>query len=283
MANLLPRVLGAALVSCLAASPLRAQVWIPPQEPCEPDTRGPTRDAERRLGDAAEADDPDERARRLEEAADKLGDAFDRGGSPGAWYYLGRYYVLTEDPVGADSAMQQATELIPECAEDIQGHLAEVATVALGAGSTAWVGGDRAAAVEHMRVAAKLNPENPVASLYMGRVFAELGEPDSAAKYVRIGVDLAGDDRQHARNRSTALRDLARLLEATAMETTGGRAVQARVLRDSVDRRIGRDATIFELFISQLWWLNLLAVKLLVYKIDSFGGREWLAALGKTR
>ncbi len=113
MAYLLPRVLGAALVSCLAASPLCAQVWIPPQEPCEPDTRGPTRDAERRLGDAAEADDPDERARRLEEAADKLGDAFDRGGSPGAWYYLGRYYVLTEDPVGADSAMQQATELIP--------------------------------------------------------------------------------------------------------------------------------------------------------------------------
>ncbi len=283
MANLLPRVLGAALVSCLAASPLRAQVWIPPQEPCEPDTRGPTKDAERRLGDAAEADDPDERATRLEEAADKLGDAFDRGGSPGAWYYLGRYYVLTEDPVGADSAMQQATELIPECAEDIQGHLAEVATVALGAGSAAWVGGDRAGAVEHMRVAAKLNPENPVASLYMGRVFAELGEPDSAAKYVRIGVDLAGDDRQHARNRSTALRDLARLLEATAMETTGGRAVQTRVLRDSVDRRIGRDATLLGQLIAQWSGVNLRPEQLAAYQNDSAGRTEALAALRQTR
>ena len=83
--------------------------------------------------------------------------------------------------------------------------------------------GDRAAAVEHLRIAARLHPENPVVSLYMGRVFAERREADSAAKYVRIGVDLAGDDRQYARNRSTALRDLARFLEATAMETAGGR------------------------------------------------------------
>ena len=72
MANFLPRLLGAAFVSCLAASPMRAQgVWLSPQEPCDPDTRGPTRAAEQRLGDAAEADDPDDRAKKLEEAADK--------------------------------------------------------------------------------------------------------------------------------------------------------------------------------------------------------------------
>ncbi len=66
MANFLPRLLAAAFVSCLAASPLCAQgVWVPPQEPCEPDTRGPTRDAERRLGDAVEADDPYELSNKL--------------------------------------------------------------------------------------------------------------------------------------------------------------------------------------------------------------------------
>lgn len=284
MANFLPRLLGATFISCLAASPLRAQgVWVPPQEPCEPDTRGQTRVAERRLGEAAEAEDPYDRTVLLEEAADRLRDAFARGGSPGAWYYLGRYYVLTEDPAGADSALHQAAELIPECAEDIQGHLAEAGAVALGAGSAAWVTGDRAAAVVHLRIAARLRPENPVAPLYMGRVFAEWREADSAAKYVRIGVDLAGDDPQHARNRSAALRDLARVLEATAMETAGDRAVQSRVLRDSLDRRIGRDATILAQLIAQWSGVNLRPEQLAAYQNDSAGRTEALAALRQTR
>ena len=283
MSNFLPRLLAAAFVSCLAASPLRAQgVWVPPQEPCEPDTRGPTRDAERRLGDAFEADDPDERAKKLGEAADKLRDAFARGGSPGAWYYLGRYYVVVEDPAGADSALHQAAELLPECADDIQGYLAEAGAVALGAGSEAWVTGDRAAAVEHLRIAASLHPENPVVSLYMGRVFAERREADSAAKYVRIGVDLAGDDLQHASNRSAALRDLARVLEAATMETAGGRAVQSRVLRDSVDRRIGRDSTILAQLVAQWSGVNLRPDQLTAYQNDSAGRTEALAALRQT-
>ncbi len=284
MANFLPRLLAAAFVSCLAASPLRAQnVWVPPQEPCEPDTKGPTRAAERRLSDAAEADDPYDRTLLLEEAADKLHDAFAQGGSPGAWYYLGRYYVLAEDPAGVDSALHQAAELIPECAEDIQGYMAEAGTVALGAGSAAWVTGDRAAAVVHLRIAASLHPENPVAPLYMGRVFAERREADSAAKYVRIGVDLAGDDPQHARNRSTALRDLARVLEETAMETAGDRAVQSRVLRDSLDRRIGRDATILAQLIARWSGVNLRPEQLTAYQNDSAGRTEALAALRQTR
>ena len=284
MANFLPRLLGAAFVSCLAVSPLCAQgVWVSPQEPCEPDTRGRTRDAERRLRDAVEADDPDDRAAKLEEAGSNLREAFDRGGSPGAWYYLGRYYVLTEDPVGADSALHQAAELIPECAEDIQGHRAEAGAVALGAGSAAWVTGDRAAAVEHLRIAAGLDPENPVAPLYMGRVFAERREADSAAKYVRIGVDLAGDDPQHARNRGAALRDLARVLEATAMETAGGRAVQSRVMRDSLDRRIVRDSTILARLVAQWSGVNLRPEQLGAYQNDSAGRTEALAESRQTR
>ena len=284
MVNFLPRLLGAAFVSCLAASPLHAQgIWVLPQEPCEPDTRGPTRAAERRLGDAAEADDPDERAKRLEQAADKLRDAFRRGGSPGAWYYLGRYYILTEDPVGADSALHQAADLIPECAEDIQTYLAEAGAVARGAGSEAWMTGDRIAAVEHLRVAARLDPENPVAPLYMGRVFAERHEADSAAKYVRIGVELAGDDPRHARNRKAALRDLAQLLEATAMETAGDRVVQSRVLRDSIDRRSRRDSTILAQLIAQWSGVNLRPEQLAAYQNDSAGRTEALAALRRTR
>ena len=138
MANFLLRVLAAAFVSCLATSSLRAQgVWVPPREPCEPDTRGKTKDAEKRLREAVEAEDPDDRVTKLEEAADKLREAFAEGGSPGAWYYLGRYYVVVEDPVGADSALHQAAELIPECADDIQGHLVEAGAVALGAGAAA--------------------------------------------------------------------------------------------------------------------------------------------------
>ena len=284
MVNFLPRLLGAAFVSCLAASPLHAQgIWVLPSEPCEPDTRGPTRAAERRLGDAAEADDPDERAKRLEQAADKLRDAFRRGGSPGAWYYLGRYYILTEDPVGADSALHQAADLIPECAEDIQTYLAEAGAVARGAGSEAWMTGDRIAAVEHLRVAARLDPEHPVAPLYMGRVFAEQSEADSAAKYVRIGVDLAGDDPRHARNRKAALRDLAQLLEATAMETVGDRVVQSRVLRDSIDRRSRRDSTMLAQLVAQWSGVNLRPEQLGAYQNDSAGRTEVLAASRQTR
>ncbi len=284
MANFLPRVLAAAFVSCLAASPLHAQgVWVAPKEPCKPDTRGRTKDAEKRLREAIEAEDPADSIAKMEEAATKLREAFADGGSPGAWYYLGRYYVVTEDPVGADSALHQAAELIPECAEDIQGHLVVAGALALGAGSAAWVSGDRAAAVDHMRVAASLHPENPVIFLYMARVFAERSEADSAAKYVRIGVDLAGDDPEHARNRTAALRDLARVSDTLAMETTGGQAVQARVLRDSVDRRIGRDSTILAQLVAQWSGVNLRPEQLAAYQNDSAGRTEALAVSRQTR
>ncbi len=59
---------------------------------------------------ASEESDRVKRDRMLSDARRNLTDALRRGqeNNPAVWYYLGRYYVMTNDLVGADSAFDRA-------------------------------------------------------------------------------------------------------------------------------------------------------------------------------
>ncbi|HEX9282990.1 MAG TPA: hypothetical protein VF882_04315, partial [Gemmatimonadales bacterium] len=64
----------------------------------------------------------DQRAKDLKDANRVLMQALTSGGqekNPAAWYYLGRYYLIADDLVGADSAFTKALALAPKCKDDI--------------------------------------------------------------------------------------------------------------------------------------------------------------------
>src|SRR3970040_2216228 len=74
------------------------------------------------LKSATETRFDDQKQKDLRDAYRVLTQALTTGNqdkNPAAWYYLARYYVMTQDLAGADSAFRQAETLRPDCAEDI--------------------------------------------------------------------------------------------------------------------------------------------------------------------
>jgi tetratricopeptide (TPR) repeat protein len=73
-------------------------------------------------------------------------------------------------------------------------------------------------------------------------MYADNGQFDSAAKYVDIGVERAGDDPAHDQRKRQALGDLIRAHEAAAFESPAVETLlQARLRRDSLDRALAVD------------------------------------------
>src|SRR3989442_10433982 len=74
------------------------------------------------LKNASETKFQDKRVGYLKDANRVLTEAVTTKGqdkNPAAWYYFGRYYALTNDMVGADTAFSKALALAPQCKEDI--------------------------------------------------------------------------------------------------------------------------------------------------------------------
>src|ERR1041385_5204599 len=74
------------------------------------------------LKSATSARFDDQKRKDLADAQRTLMQALTTGGqdkNPAAWYYLGRYYVLTNDAQGMDSAFSRTLALKPDCKDDI--------------------------------------------------------------------------------------------------------------------------------------------------------------------
>jgi len=93
------------------------------------------------LKSAANTRFDDQRQKDLRDAQRVLNQALTTGGqekNPAAWYYLGRYYLMTEDPAGADSAFARAESLKAECKEDIATWRRVMWVPMVNAGVAAW-------------------------------------------------------------------------------------------------------------------------------------------------
>src|SRR5437899_10835294 len=83
----------------------------------------------------------DQRGKELQDAQRLLTQALTTGGqekNPAAWYYLARYYVMTDDGQGIDSAFTKAEQLKPDCKGDIDIWRRYVWVPAFNAGIAAW-------------------------------------------------------------------------------------------------------------------------------------------------
>src|SRR5258705_95729 len=236
-----------ALAPLGGAGSLAAQGWTPPQPPCDLKA-GHFRVNSAIVNLKTAAENPSNRDRMLRQTLDVLsrtitGDGQDK--NPGAWYYLGRYYVEMGDAGGADSAFDRAEALAPQCRQDIDGYRERLWTDVVNAGLRNWQENRRDSAVRLLRQAVALRPTQPRAFLALGQLYASQDQLDSAAAYLTKGAELAGNDPAFAENKKDALGNVARLaLRRVQSDPAGQRWQHTRYSRDSIQRLVGVDSSV---------------------------------------
>ena len=155
----------------------------------------------------------DQRERHLRDARRVLHDAIERGqgDNPATWYFLGRYYLLIDDLVGADSAFEKAERLKPDCGADIRDHRRRTWQPILNRGVRSLQANDNRIALEAFREAHIIYRQEPPGFQYMALIFARSGQEDSAIVYYKRAVELAEGSDQYRDMHRTAALNLARL------------------------------------------------------------------------
>jgi tetratricopeptide (TPR) repeat protein len=130
-----------------------------------------------------------------------------------AWYYLGRYYVMTDDLPGADSAFAKAQALEPKCGDDIDRYRRQAWVPVFNAGVQAWQAGNTDSAIASFRRANQIYRAEPMGFIYIANLFVAAQQTDSAAKYFKLAASHATDPK-YARDRRDALFNVARVYHA---------------------------------------------------------------------
>jgi tetratricopeptide (TPR) repeat protein len=136
----------------------------------------------------------DQRARDLRDAHRVINEAITEKGQDqngAAWYFLARYYQEMQDHPGADSAFTKATALLPQCAEDIRENRRRLWVPVLNRSVDQIKAGETDGALEGLRRANAIYREEPPAFYYMGQIYANRQERDSAIVYFTQALELA--------------------------------------------------------------------------------------------
>jgi tetratricopeptide (TPR) repeat protein len=245
------------IAALIGPGPLLGQEeWRGPQDPCK--VRAGhflVTGATNHLRIAVESGDPNRREGRLREAHRVLMDAIENKGqddNPGAWYFLGRYYVYVGDGWGADSAFSKVLETNPECAADIAVYVDELAPSVRADAIEAWQSGHVDSAAVLFQLARALMPQDAEIPYFMSMMYSNAGQFDSAFKYVQIGNELAGDDPDLTRRKRQAMLDIARGYEALAFEDPAAmQIIESRMQRDTLMRAVARDSVLLANLIAQ--------------------------------
>jgi tetratricopeptide (TPR) repeat protein len=192
---------------------------------------------------------------RIQESKRVLYDAILNKGqddNPGAWYYLGRTYVLDNDAWGADSAFRRVLETNPECGEDIAGWLETLVAPVHAEAVAAWQNGHVDSAAAMFVLVRALSPQDAEIPYLMSMMYSGIGELDSAFKYVQIGNEVAAGDTAFDRRKQQAMLDIARGYEQRAFENPAAmQIIESRTQRDTLVRNIQRDSTTLANLIAQ--------------------------------
>jgi len=136
----------------------------------------------------------DQRERDLRDAHRVLMEAIEEKGQDqngSAWYFLGRYYQEKRDLPGADSAFTRAEPLLPDCRDDINENRRRLWVPILNGSVDKIKTGDNAGALNDLRLANSIYSVEPPAYYYMGQIFANQQQRDSAVKYFSHALELA--------------------------------------------------------------------------------------------
>ena len=203
------------LVAGAAAAPVAAQQWTPAKCDLKPG-HFKVNSGVLYLKSASETKFEDKRQKDLKDANRMLTEAITTGGqekNPAAWYYLGRYYALLNDLAGADTALRKAAALAPSCQQDIAFWRRAFWVPVFNDGVKAYQAGNMDSAIAGFRRANAIYDGEPTGFMFLGTLFANANQPDSAAKYFKLAVPAARDT-QYVKDRRDALFNVARVYHA---------------------------------------------------------------------
>jgi tetratricopeptide (TPR) repeat protein len=129
------------------------------------------------------------------------------------WYYLGRYYLLTDDLLGADSAFAKAQAIEPKCGDDIDRYRRQAWVPVFNAGVQSWQANLTDSAIASFRRANQIYRAEPMGFIYIANLFTGAQQTDSAAKYFKLAATLTTDPK-YARDRRDAFFNVARVYHA---------------------------------------------------------------------
>jgi tetratricopeptide (TPR) repeat protein len=157
---------------------------------------------------AYEATDPAKRQRMARDARRTLLEAIERRGqedNEAAWYFLGRYYVLVNDPIGADSAFDRAELLEPGCQEDIEFYRRNMWVPLINQALDSIEAGSPSGAKAVLQLANTIYQGDIISIYYLGSVFGNEGELDSALYYFKLVAATGTDDPERQESFVTAV------------------------------------------------------------------------------
>ncbi|MGH7567640.1 MAG: tetratricopeptide repeat protein [Gemmatimonadales bacterium] len=220
-------LLGAALVGA-APAPAQTTPWVGPRCDLKPGHTLVNR-AQQYLKNAATTQHADQRQRDLTDASRMLTQALttgEQGQNPAAWYYLARYHVLLDDPVGADSAFTKAEELSVACRGDIAIWRHSLWVPSYNGGVQAWQAGNTDSAIAGFSRAAAIFKDDANTFIYLATLYANAEQPDSSVKYFQIGAKVAAESADTAapRQKREALFNVARVYHRASRWDDAGAA-----------------------------------------------------------
>jgi tetratricopeptide (TPR) repeat protein len=169
------------------------------------------------LKSASDTKFEDQKQKDLRDASRVLTQALTTGNqekNPAAWYYLGRYYIMVQDMVGADTAFARAQTLKPECKDDITSWRQAMWVPMFNAGIAAWQANNTDSAIKAFRSANAINQTDPRGFKYLASLLYQAGQQDSAIYYFRRTAEVAAKDPKYTQDRKDALFNLGRLQHA---------------------------------------------------------------------
>ncbi len=131
--------------------------------------------------------------------------------NPALWYFYGRYYLLTDDAFGADSAFTKAEAQVPDCKNDIEFYRRVAWVPVIQQAAELMNVGDLESAKDAFRRANALYRDESFGLYYLANVFTDEGQADSAIYYYERTVPLVEGDSTSVETYELSLFNLARL------------------------------------------------------------------------
>lgn len=151
--------------------------------------------------------DPSNRINALKNGVRVINEAITANGqqkNPSAWYWLGRIYLQQGDVVGADTAFNKALALAPTCKDDIKKYRYRSWAALVNAGQTFRQAKQNDSALVMFRAANTMDNTLPLGFVFMGDLYNELGQPDSAEYYFGRGAATEPTDPNMVKARNQA-------------------------------------------------------------------------------
>jgi tetratricopeptide (TPR) repeat protein len=167
------------------------------------------------IQNASSAADSAKKEQALDGAHRSLIEALEQGQAENVavWYFLGVYYTLLADGVGADTAFDKVETMMPACEPDVvQNRQIAWANVA-NKGIDAMRNNDYAKAKEFFGVANRVWDKDPTASFYLATVFATEDVADSALHYFKMAARAAEGDTAQKEIHEKSTQNVARIYQ----------------------------------------------------------------------